>query len=170
MQAEKVKSGYACLLLMLHLTWAKYSASCRTITVTDSLNLQQAIERLLTTDDGNGTVINCTSIEVPPGEHVLSSQTLFTAEVGAIEIRGPSGNGNASVLCRYDVESNYTWYFGEVTSVKINNIQFRECPRPLRIDTVADVELTNCSFRSDLHLGYTTPLCRQSACVNSTRR
>jgi hypothetical protein len=147
MQAEKVKSGYACLLLMLHLTWAKYSASCRTITLTDSLNLQQAIERLLTTDDGNGTVINCTSIEVPPGEHVLSSQTLFTAEVGAIEIRGPSGNGNASVLCRYDVESNYTWYFGEVTSVKINNIQFRECPRPLRIDTVADVELTNCSFR-----------------------
>ena len=107
------------------------------------------------TADGNATASNCTSIELSPGEHVLSSQALFTAELGALEIRG-TREEYVSVVCRYNVETNFTWYFSEISSLRIHNIQFHGCPRPLRIDTATDVELTNCSFRSAHEM---SPLC-----------
>ena len=87
----------------------RQSNECRTITATPgSLNLKQALERLMTAD-GNATASNCTSIELSPGEHVLSSQALFTAELGALEIRR-TREEYVSVVCRYNVETNFTWY------------------------------------------------------------
>ena len=121
---------------------------CRTVGVDGSLSLQQAVERLSTADDGNAT--NCSIVEIPAGEHVLSSQTLFPGQLESLEIRGP-WDDTVSVVCRYEAETNYTWYFSEMEALQIRNVHFHGCPRPLRIDTVADVELTNCSFRYITH-------------------
>ena len=55
-----------------------------------------------------------------------------------------------SVACNYsdDIVANYTWYFHNLKSVVIQNLHFEGCPRPLRLDTIAEVEISSCSFRS----------------------
>ena len=138
------------VLLLQFLRGESRSLDCRSVAVGDPVTLQQAIDQLLvslsTSTDGSGSY-NCTSIELPAGEHVLWSQTLFPADLGSLVIRGPAEE-SASVVCVYEVaENNYTWYFSDLESLEISNIHFRDCSRPLRIDTVAEVEITNCSFR-----------------------
>ena len=92
--------------------------------------------------------MNCSIIELPVGEHVLSSQLLFRDDLGSLELVG-SGEHNVSVkiLCAYSIETNYTWYFNRLTSLRIHNIHLQNCPRPLRIDSVDSVKVTNSSFR-----------------------
>ena len=119
---------------------------CHTIRVNKSLSLQGALDTLLQTTAGSDN-INCSSIELPSGEHILSSQTLFPTELESLELVG-SSQQSVYVVCAYSPETNYTWYFNGLISVRIQNIRFHNCPRPLRVDTVAEVEITNCSFRS----------------------
>ena len=59
------------------------------------------------------------------------------------------GQGDSvRVLCDYDtLLFNYTWYFAGLNSVTLRGMQFESCPRPLRLDTVAEVEIKDCSFR-----------------------
>ena len=116
-----------------------------TITVNSSTTLQQAINSVTSSDHIRGQVSNCVRIEIPSGEHVLTSQTLFPAEVGGIEIIGLEDG--VYVSCDYHVMSNYTWYFAGLPSVMLWRIKFEGCPRPLRLDTVAEVDIHNCSFR-----------------------
>lgn len=119
---------------------------CRTVSVNESLSLQLALYTLLHTQASNGSTI-CSRIELPSGVHIISSQTWFPAEVGSFKLVGSWGQ-SVSVLCNSSVENDYTWYFSGLTSLQMHNIHFHDCPRPLRIDTVAEVEITNCSFRS----------------------
>ena len=134
------------VLLLQFLRGESRSLDCRSVAVGDSVTLQQLLVSLSTSTDGSGSY-NCTSIELPAGEHVLWSQTLFPADLGSLVIRGPAEE-SASVVCVYEVaENNYTWYFSNLELLEISNIHFRDCSRPLRIDTVAEVEITNCSFR-----------------------
>lgn len=114
---------------------------CTTVIVNESLSLQQALDTLLQTDNANCTIIN-----LPVGNHVLSSQIRFPSELKGLELIG-SWPGHVSVLCSYSVETDYTWYFSELSSLRIQNVHFHDCPRPLRVDTVAELEITNCSFR-----------------------
>jgi hypothetical protein len=67
--------------------------------------------------------------------------------VGKIEFVGLESG--VYVSCDYDdiVGSNYTWYFDHLFSVTIRGIHFKNCPRPLRLDTVSNVTIQNCSFR-----------------------
>ena len=116
--------------------------TCHTISVSGSLTLQQAVEQILAQDRNT----NCTRVELPSGAHTITSQTLFTAELTGLQFVGVGEN--VSVSCDYSVATNYTWYFEQLESVVLQNIHFEGCPRPLRLDTIADVEIRNCSFRS----------------------
>ena len=138
------------LLLLLILTSCPASSqasgeatqTCHTISVSGSLTLQQAVEQILAQDRDT----NCTSVELPSGAHTITSQTLFTAELTGLQFVGVGEN--VSVSCDYSVATNYTWYFEQLESVVLQNVHFEGCPRPLRLDTIADVEIRNCSFRS----------------------
>ena len=119
---------------------------CHIITVNKLLSLQDAIDAVLIASAGSGSS-NCSSIALPAGEHILSSQVQFPTDIGSLALVGLSQQ-SVSVSCVYSVETNYTWYFSKLESLSIQNIHFHNCPRPLRVDTVAEVEITNCSFRS----------------------
>ena len=111
-----------------------------TLSVNSSMTLQHAI--ILSRHSAGS---NCVKINVPSGKYNLTSQTLFPPEVGKIEFAGLGSNVN--VFCAYTVESNYTWYFDHLSSVTIRGIHFENCPRPLRLDTISNVTIHNCSFR-----------------------
>ena len=86
-------------------------------------------------------------IELFSGEHFINSQTFFSEELKTIEFVGLENN--VTVSCDYDVKFsiNYTWYFDGLDSVSFSGIDFHHCPRPIRIDTVSNVTIKNCSFR-----------------------
>ena len=116
------------------------AATCHVIAVGDLLSLQEALELTQTQN------VNCTLVEVPPGEHIISSQVLFSTELRSIQLWGEEGEG-VHVSCNYSVNTNYTWYFDHLDSVVLYNLHFFNCPRPLRLDTIVEVEIINCSFR-----------------------
>ena len=118
--------------------WCKF-----TLSISSSLTLQQAVTSI-SNNYSNGS--NCVRIEVHSGRHTLTSQILFPAEVGEIELVGLASD--VTVFCAYNVEyQNYTWYFDHLSSVTIRGIHFESCPRPLRLDTILNVTIQNCSFR-----------------------
>ena len=89
---------------------------------------------------------DCTKIEIPSGNHSLTSQTFFPAEINKLEITGV-GQG-VWLICDYILgSSNYTWYFAGLQSVSLTGMRFEGCRRPLRLDTVAEVVIHDCSFR-----------------------
>ena len=113
-----------------------------TLYINSSMTLQQAVNFIAIKYN---TGSNRVQINVPSGQHKLTSQILFPSEVGEIEFAGLESN--VFVSCAYDMESNYTWYFDHLSSVTIRGIHFENCPRPLRLDTVCNVTIQNCSFR-----------------------
>ena len=113
-----------------------------TLSVNSSMTLQHAITFILSRQN---TRSNCVKINVPSGQYNLTSQILFPSEVGEIEFAGLDGGVNVS--CTYAVELDYTWYFDHLSSVTIRGIHFENCPRPLRLDTISNVIIHNCSFR-----------------------
>ena len=138
----------ACALLLCSTLLVRASTTaqtCHTLQVSGSQSLQQTVDYLLTPQAS--TAANCSSVEIPAGVHTLSAQTLFPAKLSSLAFVGASWK-HVSVLCTYPVELDYTWYFSGVHSLRLENLHFQDCPRPLRIDSVAEVELTNCSFRS----------------------
>ena len=108
------------------------------------MTLQKAVD--LSVSEGSRPVGDCVRIQLPSGEHKLTSQTLFPAEMGEIEFIGLAGS--VHVECDYNtVISNYTWYFAGLHSVRFRGLQFENCPRPFRLDTIAEVEIQHCTFR-----------------------
>ena len=110
--------------------------------VNSSITLQHAINLSLL-QECNGDV----QIELPSGKHIITSQTLFSAKMNAIEFVGVDNDVN--VICDYDLRSNYTWYFVSLYSVRVTGINFNNCPRPLRMDSISNVTIQKCSFRLD---------------------
>ena len=114
-----------------------------TLSISSSLTLQQAVTSI---SNGHDSETNCVRIEVHSGNHTLTSQILFPAEVGEIELVGLETD--VTIICAYNVGyQNYTWYFDHLSSVTIRGIHFKSCPRPLRLDTISNVTIQNCSFR-----------------------
>ena len=122
------------------------SSSCYTITVGASVSLQGAVEQILS-QGSRDDATDCTRVVVPSGVHTIVSQTLFQVQPARVQFVG-EGPG-VYVACSYSAVSDYdyTWYFDQLESVYLDNINFEGCPRPLRLDTIAEVEITNCSFR-----------------------
>ena len=128
--------------------------TCHTLSVDSSLSLQQSLEQLTRdaiNDDlreRNGS--NCSRVELPSGVHYISTPLIFPAQLNGIEFVGLGGN--VTVTCSYAENdtsgTNYTWYFQQLESVSMTGIQFEACPSPLRLDTIAEVLITDCSFRS----------------------
>lgn len=121
------------------------SQLCRIVRVDGFQNLQSTLDTLKQPPTSNSSN-NCNIIELAAGVHVISSQILFTPELKSLEILG-SLDQNVYVECAFSVQTNYTWYFSGVTSLKIENVNFHHCPRPLRIDGTENIEIRNCTFR-----------------------
>ena len=109
--------------------------------ISSSLTLQQAVTSI-SNDHSRGS--KCIRIVAHSGNHTLTSQILFPAEVGEIEIVGLE---SVNISCAYDPREDYTWYFDHLSSVMMKGINFVNCPRPLRLDTISNVTIQNCSFR-----------------------
>ena len=127
------------------------SSSCATLTVNATLTLQNAMDDCVSPD--SIAMFNCITIYVPPGNHTLTSQILLPEDVGSIEIIGlVDGDDDVYVACDHEdvIVANYTWYFDGLETVKIKGLQFENCPRPLRLDTIDEVEILSCSFRYEL--------------------
>ena len=121
------------------------SASDRlTLTVNSMTSLQQAIDIASSLENTAAYI----KIQIPPGDHLLTAPTLFRGEINEIEMTG-AGGGEVQLACNYSVGSynNYTWYFAGLQSVMLTGIGFEDCARPLRLDTVAEVSIQDCSFR-----------------------
>ena len=115
------------------------SEKCRYV-VNSSMPLQEAFSPFQ----------ECTNdirIELLSGNHFITSQTFFPAKLKAIELVAV-GN-DVTVTCDYELRSmlNYTLYFDGLYSVVFSGINFYYCPRPLRMDTLSNVTIQNCSFR-----------------------
>ena len=115
---------------------------CHLQSVNSTISLQEAIIKSVSNVD-NSTI--CVRIELSSGEHAITSQTLFPAHIREIEFVGIGKS--ISLSCYYDLRWDYTWYFSGQSSVTFRNIHFQNCPRPLRIDTVANVRIKDCTFR-----------------------
>ena len=108
-----------------------------------SMTLQNAIDSLG----------NCKNllIEISSGHHFITSQTNFTATTSTDKldtVEFVARERNVTVLCDYNVPSfDYTWSFKDLSSVIITGIEFENCPRPIRIESVSNVTIRNCSFR-----------------------
>lgn len=125
---------------------------CSVHKVSDSL--QRTLNSLLQPSALDGSANHdCSRVEIPAGDHVLSAQVAFPAELRSLELVG-STEERVSITCSYAAEQNYTWYFSRLESLKIHHIHFHNCPRPLRIDTVSEVEVINSSYRSDTDTVY----------------
>ena len=126
--------------------------TCHTLSVEGSLSLQQSLEQLAKDADvsreRNGS--NFSRVELPSGVHFISTPLVFPARLNGIELVGLGDN--VTVTCDYAENdtsgTNYTWYFQQLESVSMTGIQFETCPSPLRLDTIAEVLITDCSFRS----------------------
>ena len=114
---------------------------CHILTISSSLTLQQAVEQSAST-----TSSSCVRIELPSGEHEISSQALFSAgELRDVEFVGLGDS--VFVSCSYALSENFTWNFDRLDSVKMYSLHFEGCPRPMRLNTIAEVEIQDCSFR-----------------------
>ena len=91
------------------------------------------------------------TIELMDGIHTITSQSdLLNASVHLIGLSddvivqcdyfaGPGLSGSREI---------HTWYFDCSDSVTFKNIHFRSCGFPFRLDTVRNVDISNCTFRS----------------------
>ena len=102
---------------------------------------------------------NCVSIEVPPGDHLITAPVHFGAANVSIFGTGKQPD-NATIFCNYTVDvdetrifdpgysyTDYTFYFNRSEVVSFEGVQFVGCPYPLRLDTVANVQVCNSIFR-----------------------
>ena len=102
---------------------------------------------------------SCISIEVPPGDHLITTPIHFNATSVYIYGTGEKAS-NVTISCNYTVDVNesrifdldydytdYTFYFNRSEVVSFENVQFVGCPYPLRLDTVGTVRVCNSIFR-----------------------
>ena len=90
---------------------------------------------------------NCTNVvvELPPGNHSIKSQISFPTTLDTVQL--VAKEGNVTVSCDYTPTHDYTWLFKDLSSLTLTGIDFNDCPRPIRIDTISNVTINNCSFK-----------------------
>ena len=145
------------------------SQTCHTVSVNSSFSLQQSLQEILSlsldtsSEDSPSRErndSNCSRVELPSGMHYLSTPLIFPARLNGIELVGLGDN--VTVTCSYaendTIGTNYTWYFQQLESVSMTGIHFEMCPSPLRLDTIAEVQITDCSFRFDHNKNYYCPM------------
>ena len=113
--------------------------NCEQLSINDSVvcgSLQSATEAVLDVD--------CITILIPSGHHLVTSPVNF----GAASVSFVGLNTDVTVLCDYEPnpERQYTWYFNQSYEVIIENVNFMNCPYPVRMDTVRSISISNTSF------------------------
>ena len=93
---------------------------------------------------------NIVEIRLMDGTHSISKQSdLQNASLHLIGL-----SENVTVQCNYSAGPRlnrsreiHTWYFDRSNSVSFKNIHFKVCGYPFRLDTVRNVDISNCTFR-----------------------
>ena len=111
------------------------------------------------TQDHQNISTDCVSILLPPGDHFITAPVHFGAANVSIFGTGTQSS-DVSVFCDYTVDvdesrifnrsynyTDYTFYFNRSEVVSLERLQFIGCPYPLRLDTVATVDVHNSTFR-----------------------
>ena len=106
----------------------------------------------------NVSTINCVSVFLPPGDHFITAPVHFGAANVSIYGTGTQSS-DVSVFCEYTVDvdesrifdrsynyTDYTFYFDRSEVVSLERLQFIGCPYPLRLDTVATVDVYKSAF------------------------
>ena len=107
---------------------------------------------------------NSVEIRLMDGTHTINKQSdLQNASVHLIGL-----SDHVTVQCNYFADPSlnrsweiHTWYFDRSNSIMFQNIHFKGCGYPFRLDTVRNVDISNCTFRSviiTLLLQYYNPL------------
>lgn len=94
---------------------------------------------------------NIVEIHLMDGTHTISKQSdLQNASMHLIGL----GDG-VTVQCDYFAKPRltesreiHTWYFDRSDSIAFKNVHFKSCGFPFRLDTVRNVDISNCTFRS----------------------
>ena len=94
---------------------------------------------------------NIVEICLMDGIHTITKQSdLQNASMHLI------GLGNdVTIQCDYFADPGlsgsrqiHTWYFDRSDSVAFKNVHFKTCGFPFRLDTIRNVDISNCTFRS----------------------
>lgn len=125
-------------------------------------DLQSAIDWTSTIffNDEGSTQTNITvEIQLTDGIHTINKQSdLQNANMHLVGL-----SDSVTVQCDYFADPRlnesrevHTWYFDRSDSVKFKNIHFKSCGFPFRLDTVRNVDISNCTFRSAVIILHTT--------------
>ena len=122
-------------------------------------NLQSALMVVVDLTAEQQSISDCTSIIVPPGDHLVTAPVHFGAASVYMFGSGESSE-DVTISCNYTVDvdesrifdlnysyTDYTFYFNRSEVVSFEMVQFVGCPFPLRLDTVAAVRIHNSIFR-----------------------
>lgn len=101
--------------------------------------------------DEGSTQNNIIEIQLMDGIHTISKQSdLQNASMHLVGL-----GDSVTVQCDYFADPRlnesreiHTWYFDRSDSVTFKNIHFKSCGFPFRLDTVRNVAISNCTFRS----------------------
>ena len=124
-----------------------------------SADLQSALMMVVESNSEWHNTSNCVSIVVPAGDHLVTGPIHFGA--ASVYMFGSGERSeDVSISCNYTVDVDesrifdldynyidYTFYFNRSEVVSFEMVQFVGCPYPLRLDTVANVTVSNSIFR-----------------------
>ena len=105
-----------------------------------------------------GDTVNCVTISVPPGLHLITAPVhLGSANVQLVGLG--QGSDMTTVQCNYTVDVDetrifdpeysyvdYTVYLNRSEFFTMSNMDFMDCPYPFRFDTLRSVVIRNSSF------------------------
>ncbi len=118
-------------------------------------DLQSAIDWIVdgsvVLNDEGSNQNNIVEIQLMDGIHTISKQSdLQNASMHLIGL-----SDSVTIQCDYFADPRlnesreiHTWYFDHSDSVRFKNIHFEGCGFPFRWDTVRNVDISNCTFRS----------------------
>ena len=118
-------------------------------------SLQAAVNSTLLMS-ANTTSRSCISIIIPNGRHFITEPAFFRSD---LDVHFLGSGDDITLLCSYSTPPllvpfsspsdprDFTWYFNQSGSVSFENLNFEGCPYPIRLDTVATLRISDCSFR-----------------------
>ena len=122
-------------------------------------NLEDTLVKIAEQVSSNspGQNASCVVIDLPPGDHVISSPLYMGP--ASVHLIG-QGNDSTRISCSFagsvpterlvcgnETVTNHTWYFRGSEVVIFEGLGFTGCPLPVRLDAVRNVGIHNCTFR-----------------------
>ena len=109
------------------------------------------VEASIFFNDEGSTQTNVVEIQLTDGIHTINKQS----DLQNVSMHLVGLSDSVTVQCDYFADPRlnesrevHTWYFDHSDSVTFKNVHFKSCGFPFRLDTVRNVDISNCTFRS----------------------